>query len=1176
MSFVTRLSLHLGTVVVLGVIAVFGAGLYAATQVQQDLLPDISIPAVIVITPDPGASPEIVDGQITIPVVNAMEGVNGVDTVQSTSSQGASLVFVLFKDGTDLRTAQQDVNTAVSQVRPFLPAQAPASTVQTFSTNSLPILEYAVSANEPLGDLAGQLRAQALPKLKGLAGVSSVVVTGAPTDEVDVTLDPAKLVAHRLTTGQVASALQQAAIVQSVGSLKQGSATIPLQVSGFLTSLDQISNIVVVPASSSASSSSGAAGATKGTTTAPAPPAPVKVGDLGTVALVSIPADTITRTDGQPSIGLQVIKGPNANTVTVANEVKHALPGIESSIGHGVVLKSISDQATPITQAIGDILREGLLGAIFAVLVILAFLRSGRATIVAAISIPLSLMVALIVLWWQNITLNILTLGGMMVAIGRVVDDSIVVLENISRHVAEGEKPLVAAYTGAREITTAVAASTLTTVAVFLPIALLTGIAGSFFRPFALTVVVALVASLIVAVTVVPLLASRLLPSLHATGAERRLQYNWMQRVYVPVIRWATSHRLISLGVAALVFVGSMALIPLLRVNLLDQSSSPDFPIAITMPANSTLDETDAETQKVESLIKGVPGITSYQATVGGLSDPFAPPGTVPADPTRAQVLVLVDNGRYDTALNGVKRALGGYSGPAKVDVGQAQSSSNASSSQMQVDVRASDPSTLQSANDTVLGALSKLHGVADLKSNLVASKPQYQLVPTDKLASSGLSVQQLALIVAQDVNGIVATQAILPQGPVAVRVQLPPGIADTAAALARIPIPTPAGIVPLSTLAAITEVTGPQTVNRVNGDRDATITGTITSNNTSAVQADVSKTLANLSLPAGATVTTGGVFAQLSDVLQQFALALAAAIALVYLIMVATFRSLLKPLVLLVSIPFAATGAIVALVVTNTSLSLPGLIGILMLTGIVVTNAIVLLDLVEQYRDRGLELQDALIEGGRHRLRPILMTALATMLALAPLAVTGGSGGVGGAFISGPLAIVVIGGLFTSTLLTLVLVPVLYSLASRFAGPRTTRDLDAMLDAAEDRRFKPLGLRGATAAAAAMPAVAATMLQARPVVRPSRSFQVSMSIEPAPGSTGDPKVLDSLRSQGLSVAPLDGTPKVRIAIPEVVADSSDAATKAAIARVGRLVPEKGYVLSDFLAQEKTRTPNGS
>jgi HAE1 family hydrophobic/amphiphilic exporter-1 len=1123
-AFVTRLSLRLGVVVFLGVALLFGGGIFAATQVQQDLLPDISVPAVIVITPYPGASPEIVDQQVSVPVGNALLGVAGADTVQATSSQGASLAIVLFKDGVDLKSAEQDVNSALGRVRPLLPPQAVSSTVQTFSTNSLPILTYAISAGEPLGDLAGQMRAQALPKLKGLAGVQSVVITGAPTDEVDVTLDPIKLAAHGVTVGQVAAALQQASIVQSVGSLKQGSASIPLQVSGSLTSLDQIGKLTVTPAGASTGS--------------PRPPAPVRIDQLGTVQVASIPADTITRTNGQRSIGLQIIKGPNANTVTVANEIWTALPGIESSIGHGVHFESVSDQATPITQAIGDILREGLAGAVFAVLVIFVFLRSARATVVAAISIPLSLLVALIVLWQQGITLNILTLGGMMVAIGRVVDDSIVVLENISRHVSEGERPLVAAYTGAREIITAVSSSTLTTVAVFLPIAFLTGIAGSFFRPFALTVVVALLASLVVAITVVPLLASRLLPAIKAEGAERRLQWNWMQRIYVPVIRWATGHRLLTLGAAAAFFAASMALIPLLRVNLLDQSSSPTFPISITMPENSTLTETDAETQKVESLISGVSGITAYQATVGGLSDPFAPPGTVPADPTQASVLVLVQSGQYNNALAGVERSLQAYLGPAKIGVGQAQNSSNASSSQMQVDVRAGDQSTLQLANDQVLQALSRVQGLAELKSNLVSSKPQYQLVPTDKLAASGLNVQSLAALVAQQINGQVAAQAVLPQGTMIVRVQLPPGTADTAAALSSLPIPTAFGIVPLSTVATIQEVTGLQSVNRVNGDRDATITGTITANDTRAVQSSVSSALAGVSLPSGASLSTGGVFAQLSTVLTQFALALLAAIGLVYLIMVATFRSLLKPLVLLVSIPFAATGAIIALVVTNTSLSLPGLIGILMLTGIVVTNAIVLLDLVEQYRDRGLNLHDAVIEGGRHRLRPILMTAFATMLALVPLAVLGGSGGVGGAFISRPLAIVVIGGLFTSTVLTLILVPVLYSLVARFAGQRSTRDLDELLDAAVDRRFKALGLRGAVA------------------------YAFAMILEPEPGRVGDPMVLQALAQNGLTIEPVPGTAKMRVGVSAVQAESPAEASAKAADRVRQLVPVSGYKLS--------------
>src|ERR1700693_133286 len=479
MYLITRLSLKLGSVVVLAVVGLFGAGIFAATQVQQDLLPNISFPAFIVVTPYPGASPEIVDQGVTLPVVNAVQGVPGVSTVTSTSSAGVSLVIVLFKDGADTTLARQNIATRLDGVKGLLPQQAVSPTIQDFSTSSLPILQYAVSADESLGDLAGQLRSVAIPKLKGLAGVGSVVITGGPTDEVDVTLDPLKLATNGLSAGQVAAALQQAALVQSIGSLKEGNTVIPLQVSGSVTSLDQIGKIFVSPPNAPGR---------------PALPA-VQINQLGTVRLVSIPADTITRTNGKPSIGLRILEASDGNTVSVANEVKAALPDLKTQIGNGIQFAGIQDQATPISNAIAAILQEGLLGSLFAIGVIFLFLRSGRATIVAGVSIPLSLLVALLVLWWQGITRNILTLGGMMVAIGRVVDDAIVVLENISRHVAEGDKPMLAAYTGAREITTAVTSSTLATVAVFLPIVFLTGIAGSFFRPFALTVVTALIAS---------------------------------------------------------------------------------------------------------------------------------------------------------------------------------------------------------------------------------------------------------------------------------------------------------------------------------------------------------------------------------------------------------------------------------------------------------------------------------------------------------------------------------------------------------------------------------------------------------------------------------------------------------------------------------------------------------
>ncbi len=506
---------------------------------------------------------------------------------------------------------------------------------------------------------------------------------------------------------------------------------------------------------------------------------------------------------------------------------------------------------------------------------------------------------------------------------------------------------------------------------------------------------------------------------------------------------------MIAVAAAAAVFVASLALIPHLRLNLFDQGSFSNFTVGLAMAENSTLAQTDNETTSVEGLINGIPGIESYKTTVGGLSQAFGPEAAAPADPTQAQILIVTRVGQGSATIDRVNRALKSYSGPAKLTVGSGFSVG--SSNQMQVDVHSNDAAALQAANDSVLAALSKVGGLADLKSNLVASKPEYELVPTDQLAQSGLTTQQLAAVVAQEVNGQVATEVNLPAGTMGVRVRLPAGYADSADSLAAAPVPTPKGSVPLSSLATVEQVDGPQAVDRVNGDRDATITATITASNTRAAQNDVNRALAAVSLPAGVTLSTGGAFASLSTALSQFAFALVAAIALVYLVMVATFRSLLKPLILLVSIPFAATGAIVALAVTGTSLSLPGMVGLLMLTGIVVTNAIVLLDLVEQYRERGYDLQAALVEGGRHRLRPILMTAFATMLALLPLAL---SGSTSGGFISAPLAVVVIGGLFTSTPLTLVLVPALYSLASRFTGARARSEVDTELDSAADRRL--------------------------------------------------------------------------------------------------------------------------
>ncbi len=1105
MSWFTRLSMRSGPVVLIAILLVFGAGILAATQLQQALLPNISVPEFVAVIGYKNASPQIVDEQVTQPAVAAVQDAPDVNAVLSRSSAGVSILEVTFNDGTNSQTDQQNLASALQKAQAQFPPTAGAPSITAFSTALLPVLTYSVYGEGSLGSLATRVNQVAVPKLEGLSGVSAVQVAGAPTEQVLVTVDQASLAQHGLTEQAVVAAIEQASLVQSVGSVNDNGTSVPVQVSGSLTSVQQIEAIPVTPTAGAGSTSGaagtsgaaasgaagasgagGAAGATSGSgatgSAGSTTPTAVPVSEVASVQLVSISQGTLTRTNGNPSISLEILPAPTANTVDVANEVRAAIPGIKDSMGGDVTFQVIEDEATPITQAIQSILREGLLGALFAILVIFLFLRSVRATLVAAISIPTSLLAALIVLWVAGITLNILTLGAMMVAIGRVVDDSIVVLENVTRHVREGEHPVTAALSASREILGAVTASTLTTVAVFLPIAFLSGIAGDFFSPFAITVVVALLASLVVAVMVVPLIASRFIPRPKKVVADAAR--GALQRVYAPTLSWALGHRLITVLLALVLLLGSFALVPQLRVNLLDQSGGSTFTVSVAMGKQATLQQTNEQTLAVENLIKGVNGVSAYQAVVGTVIDPFAPPGTVPPDPTHATVtVVLASNADYNTVSSDVQKAISkDYHGPAAVQVEGA--SSSGTSSQITETVQNSDLQKLQTATNQVVGAFESIPGLSQVTSNLAADQPQINLVPTAQLASSGLTLQQVAAIVGAAVSGTVAAQAQLAQGSVNVSVVLPPGTADTPQALSSLPVPTEHGVVPLSTLVTLQQVDGPTSIDRSGNEQAATVTATITGNNQSEIQRHVTEKLNALSLPSGTTLGNSGTLADLSTVLRQFELAILAAIGLVYMIMVATFRSFLKPFVLLFSIPFAAIGAIVALTITHTALSLPALVGLLMLVGIVVTNAIVLLDLVEQYRDRGLVLHDALTEGGRRRLRPILMTAVATVLALTPLAVSGNTSG--GGFISAPLAIVVIGGLCSSTLLTLVLIPVLYSLVSRFTGARRNAEQEALLDAAtagpgsRPSSDAPVPAAGAVVAISAAPGIEAAPVAER------------------------------------------------------------------------------------------------
>jgi HAE1 family hydrophobic/amphiphilic exporter-1 len=830
---------------------------------------------------------------------------------------------------------------------------------------------------------------------------------------------------------------------------------------------------VYVPRTSPATGTGSASQLPTATQTPAVKPTPITLGEVATVEQTLAPSTSITRTNSQPSIGIAITKTNDGNTVSISQAIQNKLTSLQNTLGHHARIFVVFDQSPFVTSSVNGLISEGLIGAGFAILVILVFLLSLRSTLVTAVSIPLSIVIALIGLWAGQLSLNILTLGGLTIAIGRVVDDSIVVLENIQRHLrqATGAEKLSTIIGAVREVAGAVTASTLTSVSVFLPIAFTGGFVGELFSSFAVTVTIALLASLFVALTIIPVLAYWFLKVPKAPAQHAQQKMTLLERGYVPVVRWVTTHRLVSIVGALVIFFGTIALVPRLGTNFFDNASQNTFTITQTLPTSTSLLQTDQAARQVEAVLASVPGIQTYQVTIGS-SGSVASSFSGGSGSNSATFAVATDPNADQVALQQtIQDRLHQLSGVGTVTL--SASSQGFNSSGLAVNVQASDDQTLRAATQLVLGAVQRAPNTTDVTSNLADASPliNIQVDPTKALLH-GLTALQVGQELRAVYSGTTVTKVTLSGAQEDVVIQ--PGTpATTVQGMQNLLIPGPTGNVRLGDIATVTQAYGPPQITHLGGVRTATVSATITSSNIGSISQDVQQRINKLSLPAGATVSLGGVTASQSQAFSGLLLALLIAILLVYLVMVATFRSIIQPLILLVSIPFAATGSILLLLITHTTLGVPALIGLLMLVGIVVTNAIVLLDLVNQYRAKGLDARAAVIEGGRRRLRPILMTAIATILALLPMALGLSKAGV---FIAGPLAIVVIGGLTTSTILTLLLVPTLYVIVEdvrgRFGRRRTmspappargedleTRSIDEQIESAPNRSRALLGL---------------------------------------------------------------------------------------------------------------------
>ncbi|MEV7730863.1 efflux RND transporter permease subunit [Streptomyces sp. NPDC088921] len=1000
MSWLSRFSLAQRALIGLMSLIAIAFGAIAIPQLKQQLLPTIELPMVSVIAPYQGAAPDVVEKQVVEPIENNLEAVDGISGVTSTASEGNAVIMASFDYGNDTKQLVADVQLAVNRAR--LPDDVDPQVVAG-STDDMPTVVLAVTSDKDQQALADQLDRTVVPDLKNIDGVGQVTVSGVRDLQVSVTPDDRKPAAAGLTTQSLAQALQAGGATVPAGSFDEAGANRTVQVGGGFTSLEQIQNLMV-----------------KGSGK------PVRLADVATVRQEQAPADSITRTDGRPSLSVAVTMDHDGSAVAISDAVQDKLSDLRGDLGSGATVTVVSDQGPAVSKAISGLTTEGALGLLFAVLVILVFLASVRSTLVTAVSIPLSVVLALIVLWTRDLSLNMLTLGALTIAIGRVVDDSIVVLENIKRHLGYGEERHSAILSAVREVAGAVTSSTLTTVAVFLPIGLVGGMVGALFGAFSLTVTAALLASLLVSLTVVPVLSYWFLRAPKGTPedadearriAEEKEARSRLQRFYVPVLRFATRRRLTSVLLAVVILIGTFGMAPLLKTNFFDQGEQEVLTVKQELKPGTSLAATDARARKVEKLLAGTKGVKDYQVTIGSSGFMAAFGGGTDTNQASYQVM-LDDSAQYDRVQDDIEAGLKKLDGIGTTTVAAGD---GFGSQDLSVVVKAADAGVLRAASEQVRKTVAGLDDVTDVTSDLVQSVPRISVKANDKAAAAGFDDQTLGAAVTQAVKGTTAAQATLDdtERDVVIKSAKPAVTLDQLRNLRL-------GPVKLGDIATVKLVDGPVSMTRIDGQRAATITAKPTGDNTGAVSADLTSRLDALKLPKGATAEIGGVTSDQDSAFKNLGLAMLAAIAIVFMLLVATFRSLAQPLILLVSIPFAATGAIGLLIATGTPMGVPAMIGMLMLIGIVVTNAIVLIDLINQYRKQGYGVVEAVVEGGRHRLRPILMTALATIFALLPMAL--GVTGEGG-FIAQPLAVVVIGGLITSTLLTLLLVPTLYTM---------------------------------------------------------------------------------------------------------------------------------------------------
>lgn len=1034
-------------------VAIVLFGFVSLSRLNLNLLPDLSYPTLTVRTELPGTAPLEVENLLSKPIEESVGIIKNVRQVRSVSRPGQSDVILEFLWGTDMDIAGVEVREKLDMLQ--LPLEASRPLLLRFDPSNEPIQRLAFMDKEATGAADDPQKLRALrtfaedrlrTDLESVEGVAAVKVSGGLEDEVQILIDQEKTAQLGLSIRAIAARLRAENVNLSGGRLEQGAQRFLVRtLNEFITVQEMADSIIATPGGR-----------------------PIYLRDIATVTRGFKEREAITRVNGRESVELAVYKEGDANTVQVAHRVSQRVAAMQSRLQPGTELVMIYDQSVFIDDAISQVRNAALVGGLLAILVLYAFLRDARATFVIGVAIPISVIGTFLLMYAAGVSLNIMSLGGIALAVGMLVDNSIVVLENIVRNKEQGHGVLEAARRGASEVAGAVTAATLTTVAVFFPMVFVTGIAGQLFRDQALTVTFALLFSLLVALTLIPMLASRGAPPRYGDAEHsappgrvtriagfglRMVGYaaagvSWLMSrlmrplvwafqgfyratlsLYLPLLERSLRHRWVVLLAAAAALASSLALAPRLGYELLPQLAQGEFSVEVRLPAGSPLAETDAVIRHLQEQSAGLPDIDLSYSVAGTGNRLDASP---------------VDAGEHTGQLNVKLKAGAGREGEAATIAAMRDSLERmpgiayefarpalfAISTPLEIEIAGYDLAQIGSLAEQVRQALAASPRFADVRTSVEEGNPEIQILfDQERAARLGLVVRDIADIVVAKVRGEVATRYTWRDKKVDVLVRSIDTRDSSLTEIENLIVnPESSRPVPLKAVAEIQLAVGPAEIRRSDQSRVAIVSANLAFGDLATATDEVRQVLAGLPISAGNTASIAGQSAEMQDSFRSMMFTLAMAVFLVYLVMASQFESLIHPFVILFTIPLALVGAVWALWLTGTTVSVVAFIGLIMLAGIVVNNAIVLVDLINQLRRSGQELVAAIIEAGRARLRPILMTTLTTTLGLLPMALGFGEGSE----VRAPMAITVIGGLVVSTLLTLLVIPVVYSLLDR------------------------------------------------------------------------------------------------------------------------------------------------